>query len=114
MKDKLLEEGGIKIAERVYLNLSKKFQWPDKNIELLSNEGFCYGLRDHLGILVDGSVVPCCLDNEGSINLGNIFDTPFEEIINSKRAQDMYVGFSNREVVEDLCKRCGYRHRFSL
>jgi radical SAM protein with 4Fe4S-binding SPASM domain len=113
-KHKLLEQGGIKLMDRVYLNLSHRFSWPDKNISLLSDTGFCYGLRDHIGILVDGTVVPCCLDNEGTINLGNIFEKDLSDILESKKALDLFNGFSKREVVEDLCKKCGYRHRFSL
>jgi radical SAM protein with 4Fe4S-binding SPASM domain len=112
LKEELLKESGIKLMDKVYLNLSHKFNWPDKTIPALSENGFCYGLRDHLGILVDGTVVPCCLDNEGTINLGNIFETPMSEILQSKKATDIYEGFSKREVVEELCKRCGYRHRF--
>ena len=72
---------------------------------------FCHGLRDQIGILLDGTVVPCCLDSEGKIPLGNIFNEELVDIINSKRAIDIYDGFSQRRAVEDLCKRCGYAKR---
>jgi radical SAM protein with 4Fe4S-binding SPASM domain len=113
LKEELVRESGIKLTDRVYLNLSHRFDWPDKTISALSDSGFCYGLRDHIGILVDGTVVPCCLDNEGTITLGNIFREPLYEILNSQKATSIYEGFSKREVVEELCKRCGYRHRFN-
>ena len=74
--------------------------------------GYCYGLRNQIGILVDGTVVPCCLDNEGTMILGNIHVQTLEEILESVRAKSIYEGFSKREVVEELCKKCGYRHRF--
>ena len=35
--------------------------------------GYCHALKDQLAILVDGTIVPCCLDNNGDINLGNIY-----------------------------------------
>lgn len=111
IKEALLEKRGIKLKERVYLNMAEKFSWPDSSISLISEEVFCHGLRDQIGILLDGTVVPCCLDSEGKINLGNIFKEEFKDIINSKRAQDIYGGFSQRRAVEELCKRCGYAKR---
>ncbi|HQJ60857.1 MAG TPA: SPASM domain-containing protein, partial [bacterium] len=69
-------------------------------------------LRDQIGILVDGTVVPCCLDSEGSIALGNINTQDFSSIIESERAEAIYEGFSSRNAVEDLCRKCGYRTRF--
>ena len=105
------EKRGIKLKERIYLNMAEKFSWPDSSISLISDEVFCHGLRDQIGILLDGTVVPCCLDSEGNISLGNIFNQDLEEIINSKRAKDIYDGFSRRRAVEELCKRCGYAKR---
>ena len=92
--------------------MANKFEWPDINKDLMKEEVFCYGLRDQLGILVDGTVVPCCLDSEGTINLGNLFEQNLESILTSDRAKNLYDGFSNRKAVEDLCKRCGYATRF--
>ncbi|MGG7145010.1 radical SAM/SPASM domain-containing protein [Clostridium nigeriense] len=109
--DALIEKRGIKLKDRVYLNMAEKFSWPDSNISLISEEVFCHGLRDQIGILLDGTVVPCCLDSEGNIPLGNIFKEDLEDIINSKRARNIYDGFSRRRAVEELCKRCGYAKR---
>ncbi len=103
---------GLKIGNKVYLNSAEKFQWPTMDIDIISEEGFCYGIRDHIGILVDGTVVPCCLDGEGNIPLGNIHKDTLENILNSERAMAIYNGFSNRKRVEELCKRCGYSQRF--
>lgn len=111
IKEALLEKRGIKLKERVYLNMAEKFNWPDSSISLISEEVFCHGLRDQIGILLDGTVVPCCLDSEGKINLGNIFKEEFKDIINSKRARAIYDGFSQRRAAEELCKRCGYAKR---
>lgn len=111
IKDALLDKRGIKLKERVYLNMAEKFSWPDYSISLISEEVFCHGLRDQIGILLDGTVVPCCLDSEGKIPLGNIFKEDLGDIITSKRAIDIYDGFSQRRAVEELCKRCGYAKR---
>ncbi|MBB6636889.1 radical SAM/SPASM domain-containing protein [Cohnella thailandensis] len=105
---------GIKLAERIYLNQDHEFKWPKLTEEEDSGRGFCHALRNQAGVLVDGTVVPCCLDGEGVINLGNIHEKPFSEIIEGERANRMYDGFSRREVVEELCRKCGYRQRFNL
>ena len=84
------------------------------DIYILGEKGFCHGLRDHFGILVDGTVVPCCLDGEGNIPLGNIYDASLEDILSGERAENIYNGFSQRRRVEELCKRCGYSDRFSI
>ncbi|WP_312712672.1 SPASM domain-containing protein, partial [Proteiniclasticum ruminis] len=70
------------------------------------------GLKDQVGILTDGTVVPCCLDGEGIINLGNISEQSFFSILSSERAVNLAEGFSRRIAVEELCRKCGYRKRF--
>jgi radical SAM protein with 4Fe4S-binding SPASM domain len=70
-------------------------------------------LRDQIGVLCDGSVVPCCLDADGVITLGNLFDGELDDILASPRAKAIYDGFSRRCAVEELCRRCGYARRFS-
>lgn len=109
----LSRDNKVKIRDRVYLNGAEKFQWPAMDVEPFGDEGFCHGLRDHFGILVDGTVVPCCLDGEGNIPLGNIYETPLKDILEGERAKAIYDGFSCRKRVEELCKRCGYSERFS-
>ena len=73
---------------------------------------FCYGLKDQFGILCDGTVVPCCLDSEGVIALGNVFTGELTDILASPRATEMVKGFACRRATEELCRRCGYARRF--
>ena len=75
-------------------------------------KGFCHGLRNQAGILANGTVIPCCLDGEGIINLGNINNDSFSNIIEGERATNIVDGFSRRVAVEELCRKCGYRKRF--
>jgi len=110
--EEVVHHKGIKIAERIYINQAQLFTWPDLKEEERPGSAFCYGLRNQAAILVDGTVVPCCLDGEGIINLGNLLETPFSEIAESKRAQDIVDGFTGKEAVEELCRKCGYRERF--
>ncbi|MDD5794715.1 radical SAM/SPASM domain-containing protein [Clostridium sp. HCP1S3_B4] len=110
--EKLNKNNSVKISDRIYINGAEKFSWPNINIQEISDRGFCYGIRSHVGILVDGTVVPCCLDSEGNIPLGNIFEKDFESIINGDRAKNMFNGFSQRKKIEKLCRTCGYSTRF--
>lgn len=110
--DKPTHVRGIKIAENIFINQSKIFDWPDLGVDDLGDDGFCYGLRAQIGILVDGTVVPCCLDKDGDLFLGNIKNDTLENIINTKRARAIYDGFSGKKAVEPLCRKCGYRTRF--
>ena len=106
------ERRGIRIADRVYLEYGDKFDWPDLSADDGGEAVFCYGLRDQLGVLCDGTVVPCCLDHEGDLALGNLFEQKLEDILASDRAVTIYQGFSNRKAAEPLCRRCGYARRF--
>ncbi|OPX45632.1 cyclic pyranopterin monophosphate synthase [Ruminiclostridium hungatei] len=101
----------IKLADKVFLHLAQRFEWPDIDSKDRTEGIFCYGLRDQFGILVDGTVVPCCLDSDGNISLGNIFEQPLGEILCSDRARRIYEGFTARIGVEELCRRCGYAGR---
>ena len=103
---------GTAIGNKVFLEYGDKFDWPDLSAEDGGSQVFCYGLRDQLGVLCDGTVVPCCLDHEGDIALGNLHEQTMEEILASPRARALYDGFSRREAVEDLCRKCGYARRF--
>lgn len=105
---------GVELAPNVFLNFGEEFTWPGMDPEPpLDGKAFCRGLRDHCAILVDGTVVPCCLDRDGVICLGNIFEDEFSEIIRSERAEKIIRGFSEGRAVEALCGNCGFRRRFS-
>lgn len=106
------ERNGTRIGEKIYIQYGDKFDWPTLENNDIEEKVFCYGLRDQIGILADGTVVPCCLDNNGEINLGNIFEKDLEEIINSDKAQNIYNGFSNRKAHEELCKKCSFVRKF--
>ncbi len=106
------ERPGTRIADRTYLEYGDKFDWPDLSAPEGSDRVFCYGLRDQLGVLCDGTVVPCCLDHEGDIPLGNLFETDLKTILDTARARAIFDGFSRQEATERLCRRCGYARRF--
>ncbi len=92
----------------MFLEWGDKFDWPDEDAEVCSTSHSCYGLRDQVGVLSDGTVVPCCLDAEGAVNLGNIFESSLEEILASPRAVALRRSFETKQITEPLCQRCGY------
>ena len=108
------EEGrkGIRIGQRVFLEYGDKFDWPDLSAEDGGERVFCYGLRDQIGVLCDGTVVPCCLDHEGDSPLGNLLKEDMDTILNSPRTRAIYHGFQKKTASEELCRKCGYARRF--
>lgn len=106
------ERRGTRIGQRIYLENGDKFDWPDLTAQDGGDRVFCYGLRDQIGVLCDGTVVPCCLDHEGDLALGNLHTRSMEEILASPRAKAIYDGFSQSKAAEELCRKCGYARRF--
>lgn len=106
------EPRAIRIQDRLYLEFGERFTWPDMDAADMGQQVFCYGLRDHFGVLSDGRIVPCCLDREGAITLGNIFTDDVAQVLQSPRAKAIVEGFSQRNAPEELCRKCGYARRF--
>ena len=107
-----VQRRGTEIGNRIFLEYGEKFDWPDLTAPEGGEQVFCYGLRDQIGILCDGTVVPCCLDHEGDLALGNLFSDSLEQILATPRAQAIYQGFGRRKAAEELCRKCGYARRF--
>jgi radical SAM protein with 4Fe4S-binding SPASM domain len=103
---------GYPICGRLYVHFDSRFVWPSLQQEMRSQIGTCHALRSHIGIHADGTVVPCCLDKEAVINLGNCLETPLQNLLNGPRAQAMRRGFANGHLVENLCQRCNFVARF--
>lgn len=99
---------GFRITDKVFLEWGERFDWPDIDAEEISTHHTCYGLRDQIGILCDGTVVPCCLDAEGAVPLGNIYVSSVEDILSSERAVKLRESLIKRDVKEPLCRRCGF------
>ena len=108
-KDDLLKLMNIKLSDRLYFNKDFEFEWPSLNNKINYQEGFCYGLKTHIGILSDGTIVPCCLDQDGIINLGNIFKQELEEVLNSDKVKKMIDGFKQNKRTEELCQHCSFK-----
>ena len=105
--------GNRRLAPGVYLESAQKFDWPAPDAAERGVQ-FCHALRQQIAVLCDGTVVPCCLDGEGRMPLGDLLTQTLPEILNTPRAQAIRKGFSRRRPAEELCRRCGYASRFSI
>ena len=108
----LKTKNNVKISSTIYVDKDNEFTWPDNIENELSPLGYCHALKTHIAILVDGTVVPCCLDSNASVPLGNIYDNTLEEIINNERYKNLQKSFQNRKPCESLCRRCTFKDKF--
>ena len=111
--NKIYNDKNVNIADNIYLDKDIEFIWPNNGNDIDSDNGTCYGTRSHIAILSNGVVTSCCLDSEGSINLGNIFNDDMEKILNSDLFKTIKEGFQNNRIINPLCRKCNYRLRFS-
>jgi len=109
--ERIKKEKNIKIKSTIYVDKDNEFEWPTINSH--KSCGFCYALKTHIAILVDGTVVPCCLDSDGMINLGNIFDNSLEEIIDSEKYRKLKESFQKRKPIELLCQSCTFKEKLN-
>lgn len=110
-KDNLNDDtkgNGLKLADHIFLQRAPRFEWPDGKMEGTQTRKYCYALRDHIAILADGQVVPCCLDADANLKLGNIFTDNLSDILETERAKKIKKGFEQHKVVEPFCSTCGF------
>lgn len=106
------ERQSIRLASKILLHFDRYFQWPSLN-NPIAGDGYCHGLSKQIAILADGRVVPCCLDGEGIIELGNLHGTNLGKILTSKHSLEMIEGFQKGLAIEELCQKCSYKDRFN-
>lgn len=107
--EKIKKENNIKINPHIYVDKDNEFTWPSITDE--QTKGYCYGLKTHIGILVDGTVVPCCLDSNGLVPLGNIFTEELKDILNKEKTKRLQKSFQDRNPCEELCKSCTFKEK---
>lgn len=110
---KARENEFVELDKNIFLNQDKQFKWPNINDKTISNIGKCYGLRKQIAILSNGDVVPCCLDQDANILLGNIFESDLESIINSEKSIKIIKGFEENKLICKLCQKCDYIKKFN-
>jgi len=111
LKQQLMQNKFLKVKENVFINQDTEFIWPNINNENIIEKGRCLALKEQIAILVDGTVVPCCLDNNGDIPLGNILEETMEDILNKPKCITIKKNFENGIITCNLCKTCGFLKR---
>ncbi|MBD3841011.1 MAG: SPASM domain-containing protein [Campylobacterales bacterium] len=110
--DEISQKGkSLRLGNKILVHFDNYFQWPSLH-NTTSSDGTCHGLQSQLAILSDGTIVPCCLDGFGVINLGDIKYQTLDSILQSKKALQIIDGFKNNKAIEELCQKCTYKHRF--
>ncbi|WQT08045.1 SPASM domain-containing protein [Helicobacter pylori] len=108
----LKSQGRARLFKKSFLNIQKTFKWPNLNAQNPLNQEsktpYCYGLIKQIAILSNGVVVPCCMDTQAHINLGDLNHTPLKDILNSQKAMAIKTHFLKGEALELLCKNCSY------
>ncbi|MCR2056279.1 SPASM domain-containing protein [Campylobacter helveticus] len=98
----------IRLERHIMLHQAKRFTWPSLKTPIVSKKGFCHALKEQVGILSNGTLVPCCLDTNGDINLGNVLENSFQNLLETKKFLDLKQGFERGERLENLCQRCEF------
>ena len=106
--NKVNDNEKIKVTNNLIIDTFHEFIWPDLSNNYYSEYGRCMALKGHIGILSDGTIIPCCLDSKGVINLGNIYENNLDDIFNSPRVKSMLEGFKKGYKCEELCRHCKF------
>jgi radical SAM protein with 4Fe4S-binding SPASM domain len=103
----------IRLENKILLHFDNYFEWPSLKNKNYGN-GTCQGLQSHVAILASGKVIPCCLDCDGVMELGDLHDKSLKEILSLDRATNILEGFRQNKAIEELCQKCSYKERFNL
>lgn len=112
LEEQMATHRSVCLGKGIFVSFEEEFVWPSLEHPLLGESGFCHGLRQMLGVLADGTVVPCCLDADGQAALGNLFAEPLADILAREPFTSARAGFFNRKALLPLCRHCSYRLRF--
>ena len=102
-----------RIKENIYVDFDNMFSWPDLENMPLEKNGTCLGAKTQIAILSNGDVVPCCLDTDAHVLLGNIFKNDLNTILNDEPYKKLVKEFNDHKIENPFCLRCTYRLRFS-
>lgn len=102
-----------RIKENIYVDFDHMFSWPDLENMPLEKNGTCLGAKTQIAILSNGDVVPCCLDTDAHVLLGNIFKNDLNTILHDEPYKKLVKEFNDHNIENPFCLRCTYRLRFS-
>ncbi len=100
------------LAEHIYVSIEDEFTWPSDNLVENPESSRCLGGSTHIGILVNGDVVLCCLDSNGQAKLGSLKGNTLNDILEEPRNVKIINDLKNGKYHFEICQKCTYRNRF--
>ena len=104
--DALSSEKPVTLGEKIFFHRGGLFGWPGQGTG--AERKTCLGLKHHFAILATGAVVPCCMDYDGALSIGNVSEQPLAEILESPAARKMRARLSSSGKLPDFCSGCGF------
>ena len=97
-------QNGLKIAENITIKIKPFFYGRRINEfnELLSDTFVCNS--EILGILADGSIVPCCLAYDDEISLGNVKNIKLKNVLEKNEFIKNLRSYDGKK--HSVCKKC--------
>lgn len=103
-KDK---KNALRLRDKIFLNFGVFFKWPGQGGQ--KEKQGCIGLRHHFAILCSGEVVPCCLDYDGKLSIGNINAAPLADILNNPATLKLKNSIAAVTPIPEYCATCGFK-----
>lgn len=100
------------IIPHVYASIEDEFTWPSEKDKDNLEKTKCLGGSTHIGILVNGEVVLCCLDSSGKTSFGSLKNKTLKEIVESDKFNKIVNDLKNGKPYFEICQKCTYRNRF--
>ena len=108
----LIEKYDFSSYPYVTISVADEFEWPALESSINKERTSCLGAKSQMGILLNGDVTICCLDYLGHTCIGNLYDTPFSELLNNDLFKNVLKGWNDLNPYFELCQKCTYRNRF--
>lgn len=78
--------------------------------EVVSRTSRCFEPYRNITILSNGTVVPCCVDYDGVLAMGSVWQEPnLKKIFNNSAYRSLRRSFRSNNRMNSICERCSYR-----
>ena len=81
----------------------------DFDLETTSQNSYCSHPFTDVGVLWNGDVTLCCLDHDGQLKVGNVYDSSIETVIQSDEAQRLRASMRGEYPLPSICQTCQQR-----
>jgi len=78
-------------------------------LEIQEKAKYCYHPFTDFGVLWNGNVTLCCLDHDGTLEVGNVRNNSIEEVLNTSASRKLRASMYSLEALHPTCKKCQAR-----